>query len=215
MGTGRLSMLFGAPKTGKSYAALQVAWSYANGTSWFRRKCRTEPGKVLYLAGEGVADLKLRVEALVADTDMHPGGNLMWWTSPLSLFKERDAAKLRLEVERHEAGLVVVDTWRRFSGLVDENDAGATSQAVGALEDLTAKGVSVLVVHHTNAEGGIRGSTALAGAVESAARAMVNENTGKLVLDSRLARRGVGFSDIELDWKRSGPDAVLREVFPA
>jgi len=207
-----LSMIFGAPKTGKSYIALQTAWSYATGSRWFRRACRDEPGNVLYLAGEGVADLRLRVEALVEDTNLHPGGNLMWWTRPLSLSRERDGAKLRLEVERHQAGLVIVDTWRRFSGLVDENDAGATSTALGVLEDLCANGVSVLVVHHTNAEGGIRGSTALAGAVEAAARVTANEDLMQAEVKSHLSRRGVGFSDIRLAWKPSGPDAVLREV---
>lgn len=208
-----VSMLFGSPKTGKSYTALQVAWSYATGTRWFSRPCRSEPGQVLYLAGEGVADLRLRVEALVEDTDLHPGGHIRWWTDPLSLSKERDAAKLRLAVERVGATLVVVDTWRRFSGLVDENDAGKASVAVGALEDLARKGVSVLIVHHTNAEGGIRGSTAVAGAVESAVRTILEPMSGEMVLTPYLTRRGVGFSDIRLGWKRSGPDAVLREVW--
>jgi hypothetical protein len=207
-----LSMIFGAPKTGKSYIALQTAWSFATGTRWFRRACRDEPGQVLYLAGEGVADLRLRVEALVDETDKHPGGNIRWWTEPLSLSKERDAAKLRLAVEQTGAELVIVDTWRRFSGLVDENDAGKASQAIGALEDLTRKGTSVLVVHHTNAEGGIRGSTAVAGAVEAAARTILDPDAGRVTLTSYLARRGVGFSDIDLGWKRSGPDSVLREV---
>lgn len=205
-----VSMLFGAPKTGKSYVALQVAWSYATGTPWFRRKCQS--GQVLYLAGEGLSDLQLRAQALVEDTDLHPGGHIRWWTDPLSLSKERDAAKLRLAVEQVGAGLVVVDTWRRFSGLVDENDAGAASQAIGALEDLARKGVSVLIVHHTNAEGGIRGSTAVAGAVESAVRTVLNDK-GQLFLTPYLTRRGVGFSDIQLTWQRSGPDSVLREMF--
>jgi hypothetical protein len=207
-----LSMIFGAPKTGKSFIALQTAWSFATGTRWFRRACRQEPGQVLYLAGEGVADLRLRVEALVTDTDAHPGGNIRWWTEPLSLSKERDAAKLRLSVEQTGAELVIVDTWRRFSGLVDENDAGKASQAIGALEDLCRKGTSVLVVHHTNSEGGIRGSTAVAGAVEAAARTILDPDRGRVTLTSYLARRGVGFSDIVLGWKRSGPDSVLREV---
>lgn len=204
-----VSLLFGAAKTGKSYVALQVAWSYATGTRWFRRRCQS--GQVLYLAGEGVSDLKLRAGALVEDTDMHPGGHLRWWTDPLSLSRERDAAKLRLAVEQTESTLLVVDTWRRFSGLSDENDAGAAAQAIGALEDIARRGVSVLVVHHTNAEGGIRGSTAVAGAVESAVRTVHFPDEGRVVLTPYLTRRGVGFSDIELGWQRCGPDSVLRE----
>jgi RecA-family ATPase len=203
-------MLFGAPKSGKSYVALHVAWSYATGTRWFRRKCQS--GQVLYLAGEGVSDLQLRAQALVEDTNTHPGGFIRWWTDPLSLSRERDAAKLRLEVERCAAGLVIVDTWRRFSGLVDENDSGAAATAMGALEDLARSGVSVLVVHHTNSEGGIRGSTAVHGAVESAVRVMHNPDLKQMELTPYLTRRGVGFSPIQLGWQPTGPDAVLREV---
>jgi RecA-family ATPase len=208
-----LSLLFGAEKTGKSYIALQTAWSYATGTRWFRRKCREEPGQVLYLAGEGVADLKLRVEALVEATDCQPGGLIRWWTEPLSLAKERDAAKLRLAVKECGASLVVVDTWRRFSGLADENDASQVSAALAPLEDLTTQGVSVLVVHHSNAEGGIRGSTALSGAVESAARAIIDPEVGRIALTSYRSRRGVGFQDMELAFKPYARDSVLQETF--
>ena len=208
-----LSLLFGAPKSGKSYIALQLAWSFATGTNFFRRKCRTEPGNVLYLAGEGVADLKLRVEALIAESGMKDDGRINWWVEGLALAKERDAAKLRLQVERTGAELVIVDTWARYSGLRDENDAALASQAVGALEDLTRKGVSVVVVHHTNAEGGIRGSTAVAGAVESAIRVLRDDDAQRSALISFMARRGPGFSEIEFAWKPSGPDYVLREAF--
>jgi hypothetical protein len=207
-----LSLIFGAEKTGKSYVALQTAWSFATGTRWFRRACRTEPGQVLYLAGEGVADLKLRVEALVDETDAHPGGNIRWWTEPLNLSKPRDGAKLKLAVEQMGAGLVIVDTWRRFSGLRDENDASQVSAALSPLEDLCAKGASVLLVHHANKDGDIRGSGALGGAVESAVRAIIDPDSSTMLLASHRARRGVGFRDIQLGWRRSGPDSVLREV---
>lgn len=208
-----LSLLFGAAKTGKSYAALQVAWSYATGTNWFRRKC-SGAGRVLYLAGEGVADTRLRIEALMTASGLDDGGNIAWWTDRLSLVKDRDAARLRMEVERHEATLVVVDTWARYSGLSDENDAASASGAVGALEDLTRRGCSVIVVHHTNSEGGIRGSTALAGAVESAVRAIKDDDTGIMTLHSYLARRGPGFPDIEFGWRPSASDYVLEERWP-
>lgn len=208
-----LSLLFGAPKSGKSYIALQLAWSFATGTNFFRRACRTEPGNVLYLAGEGVADLRLRVEALIAESGNKDDGRIHWWVEGLALSKERDAAKLRLQVERTGAQLVIVDTWARYSGLRDENDAALASQAVGALEDLTRKGVSVVVVHHTNAEGGIRGSTAVAGAVESAIRVLRDDEMGRSALVSFMARRGPGFKEIEFGWKHSGPDYVLREAF--
>lgn len=206
-----MTVLYGNAKSGKSYLALSVAWSFATGTSWHRRTCRTSPGQVLYLSGEGLADQALRVRALIQSTDRHPGGNLVTDTQPLSLSRERDAAKLRLMVERWGAELVVVDTWARYSGLRDENDAAQASQAVAALEQLTVRGVSVIVVHHANTEGKLRGSTALGAAAESVIRVGIDGPASYVHLQPEMVRRGRGFSRISLKFLPAGPDSVLVE----
>jgi len=216
-----LTVLFGSPKSGKTYVAMRVAWSVATGTSFYRRKLlHPGPSRVLYLAGEGLPDAQLRARALVDATDVHPGGNLSWWTEPLSLVRQRDAAKLRLRVEETGAKLVVVDTWRRFSGLHNENDAGAASAAIGALEGLCHDGVSVLLVHHSGVSGErVRGSTVLDGAAESlihVSRKYDDPPTNLVPANEVLVRpyrvrRGTGFAPIKLQWFPVGPDAVLEE----
>ena len=207
-----LSIMFGAPKAGKSYLALSMAWSLATGQPWFSRNRDREPQQVLYLAGEGVGDLRLRAEALLEHTDIHPGGRLSWWPVSLQLSNATDAARLRLEVEKLDAKVVIVDTWARYAGVRDENDAAQTQQAVNALESLTREGVSVVVVHHASKQGVMRGSSALAGAVEAAVRVEINDVTGQVRMSSEMARRGSGFRDITLAYRRSGPDSVLTEV---
>jgi len=207
-----LSIMFGAPKAGKSYLALSMAWSLATGQPWFSRNRDREPQQVLYLAGEGVGDLRLRAEALLEHTDIHPGGRLSWWPVSLQLSNATDAARLRLEVEKLDAKVVIVDTWARYAGVRDENDAAQTQQAVNALEALTREGVSVVVVHHASKQGVMRGSSALAGAVEAAVRVEINDVTGQVRMSSEMARRGSGFRDITLAYRRSGPDSVLTEV---
>lgn len=207
-----LSVMFGAPKAGKSYLALSMAWSLATGRPWFSRNRDRLPQQVLYLAGEGVGDLRLRAEALLEHTDVHPGGRLAWWPVSLQLSNATDAARLRLEVEKLEAQVVIVDTWARYAGVRDENDAAQTQQAVNALEALTREGVSVIVVHHASKQGVMRGSSALAGAVEAAVRVEINDVTGQVRMSSEMARRGSGFKDITLAYQRSGPDSVLTEV---
>lgn len=209
-----LSVMFGAPKAGKSYLALSMAWSLATGRPWFSRNKQRLPEQVLYLAGEGVGDLRLRAEALLEHTNTHPGGRLAWWPVSLQLSNATDAARLRLEVERLEAKVVIVDTWARYAGVRDENDAAQTQQAVNALEALTRDGVSVIVVHHASKQGVMRGSSALAGAVEAAVRVEINDVTGQVRMSSEMARRGSGFRDITLAYRRSGPDSVLTEVTP-
>jgi hypothetical protein len=203
-----VSLLFGPPKGGKTYVALSMAYAIARGAPWFGRRTR-RPGNVLYLAGEGVDDASIRVDALCELYDDEPGGHLLWWDEPLKLSNPRDAARLRLWVAREGVGLVVVDTWRRFSGLRDENDASATATAVGVLEDLTRKGVSSLVVHHSNKDGEVRGSTALDGAVEAALHVRHHPTEGRMVVSSYLTRRGTGFPSMDLVWHRSGKDAVV------
>lgn len=209
-----LSVLFGSPKAGKSYVALTIAWALATGRSWFSHSNLEPPKQVLYLAGEGVGDLRLRAESMLEHTNLHPGGRLAWWPVALQFAKESDAARLRLEVEKTEAEVVIVDTWARYAGIRDENDAAQTQAALAALESLTLDGRSVIVVHHTAKSGVMRGSSALAGAVEAAVRVQVNDLDGRVRLSSELSRRGVGFNDILLRWNRVGPDSVLMEDRP-
>lgn len=207
-----LSVMFGSPKAGKSYLALSMAWSLATGSPWFSRKTPTRPMQVLYLAGEGIGDLRLRSEAMLEHTDRHPGGRLSWWPVSLKLARESDAARLRLEVEKLDADVVIVDTWARYAGVTDENDAAQTQAAVNALEALARDGRSVIVVHHASKAGSMRGSSALAGAVEAAVRVALDEETGLVAMTSEMARRGSGFEDITLAYRKSGPDSVLTEV---
>jgi hypothetical protein len=209
-----LSVIFGSPKAGKSYVALTMAWSLATGRPWFSRNHHAMPKQVLYLAGEGVGDLRLRAESMLEHTNLHPGGRLAWWPVSLQLAKESDAARLRLEVEKIDAEVVIVDTWARYAGIRDENDAAQTQAALSALEGLTLDGRSVIVVHHTAKSGVMRGSSALAGAVEAAVRVQVNDLDGRVRLSSELSRRGVGFDDIILRWTKIGPDSVLMEDRP-
>jgi hypothetical protein len=206
-----LNVMFGSPKSGKSYLALSMAWSVATGRPWFSRRT-TDPQQVLYLAGEGVGDLRLRAESLLEHTNVHPGGRLAWWPVSLQLARESDAARLRLEVEKLDARVIIVDTWARYAGVRDENDAAQTQSALNALEALCRDGRSVIVVHHAAKSGVMRGSSALAGAVEAAIRVEVNDADGMVRLSSEMARRGSGFEDIVLAWRRIGPDSVLDEV---
>jgi hypothetical protein len=206
-----LNVMFGSPKSGKSYLALTMAWSIATGMPWFSRNRLQDPRQVLYLAGEGVGDLRLRAESILEHSDVHPGGRLAWWPISLQLARETDAAKLRLEVEKLDAQVIFVDTWARYAGVRDENDAAQTQSALSALEALSRDGRSIVLIHHSSKAGEMRGSSALAGAVESAVRVEINEIDGRVRLSSEMSRRGSGFRDIMLGWRKIGPDSVLVE----
>ena len=204
-----LSMLFGSPKSGKSYLAVSLAWAVASGSPWFG--FRTVQTPVLYLVGEGLGDIRLRAEALHVADGTHPGGQLSWWSTSLRLSSERDQARLRLEVARAGAGLLIVDTWQRFAGLRDENDAGQTTAALSVLEDLAQDGVSVVLVHHRSKaqDVGARGSSALTASVEAALLVERDDDAKLARMSSFMARRGDGFVPLTFGWRRAGPDFVL------
>ena len=204
-----LSMMFGSPKSGKSYLAVSLAWAVAAGQPWFG--FQTVQAPVLYLVGEGLGDIRLRAEALHVRDGYHPGSQLAWWATSLRLAAGRDQARLRLEVARTGARLLVVDTWQRFAGLRDENDAAQTTTALSVLEDLAQDGVSVLLVHHRSkgAEVGARGSSALTASVESALLVERHDDRKLAQMSSFMARRGDGFRPLTFGWRKSGPDFVL------
>jgi hypothetical protein len=72
-----------------------------------------------------------------------------------------------------ELDVLVVDTFAAWSGLAgdDENSSGATLERIAPLQEAAAAGLAVIVVSHDRKSGGkhgqgIRGSNALAGAVD-------------------------------------------------
>lgn len=210
MVSGGVSMLFGAYKSAKSYVALGLAWAVATGESWMGQDV-TDPGPVIYLAGEGRGDLTLRSQAMLDAGSQRPADDqLLLVDERFSLSEPRGAARLRLLTQKHQARLVVVDTWATYSGLSDENDAAETQRAVNAVADVARDGTSVLIVHHTNADGkNPRGSTALRGAIEYGVRTDLDPDTSLVQVTPVITRRYTGWRGVTLGFRRHGPDSIL------
>lgn len=196
--------------THNSFVALSLAWAIATGGTWASQHTVHEPGPVVYLAGEGVADLSMRAGAMETVHHGRPDDDrLIVVEDRFALSTPSGAARLRLLAERYSARLIVVDTWARYAGVSSENDAAEVSRAVNAMEDVARDGTSVMLVHHANAEGGLRGSTALAGAAESAMRCDKDDDADTMTLSSAFTRRGRGFESIDWKWRTVPPSAVI------
>ncbi len=74
---------------------------------------------------------------------------------------------LAKQVEQHDIGLVVIDTWAHFVPVESENDNAQVSRAARSLGRISDTGAAVLVVHHMSKAGGSRGGTALPASVET------------------------------------------------
>lgn len=150
-----LCMLAGAPKQGKSWAALDLAVSVASGRSFLDRP--TSQGAVLYLALEDrLRRLQERLELVREGVD--------WESMPLELAVEVDPVnaggldELRTwlgEVENPR--LIIIDIWGRFSprDSSPKNEYDQITQTLQPLQALANEyGIAILLIHHTKKSNG-------------------------------------------------------------
>ena len=155
-GRAAVGVLGGAPKSCKSWLALDLAVSVATGTPCLGTFDVDDPGPVLlYMAEDAAPVVKARLAGIcrtravdLANVPLHV------ITAPvLRLDRGRDQARLRVAVQRHAPRLLVLDPFVRLHR-IDENDAGEVSALLGYLRALQRQyDVAVLVVHHARKNG--------------------------------------------------------------
>lgn len=166
-----LNAIYGTAKHGKTFVALDLALCVATGRPWWGHA--VEQGPVLYIAGEGVGGLKKRVRAWSRHHDV-PLDKADFFVLPrmvrASMREEKKALLDAIRASGKTFKLIFIDTVARAMLGMDENDTKAMGLFVGLCDELKEKtGASVVVVHHAgkNTEAGMRGSTALLGAIDS------------------------------------------------
>lgn len=163
--------IYGKPGSYKSFAALYLSAMVATGLEAFGRA--TQAGAVVYIAAEGGAGLKRRKDALFKERGLPADAPLFFIKASVNLFSsldDRDAIVAAIEALGIKPALVVVDTFARVTAGADENQVKDVSQAINVLASIQdAFGATVLIVHHSGKDEsrGMRGSTALLGAVDS------------------------------------------------
>lgn len=168
-----LAAIYGEPESGKSFLAIDVAMSVASGIPWHRRNVLA--GGVLYIAAEGAPGLAKRARAWRIEhgaTDRRPNFWLM--RDEINLAAEHPG-KLRefVQAVADELGplrLVVIDTLNQTAAGADENSAKDMGRYIASMKRLRDEtGAAVVVVHHSgkDASKGMRGSTALLGAMDT------------------------------------------------
>lgn len=152
----------------KSFVALHIAYCVAHGLPFFGRG--VQRGPVVYVAGEGAGGLRARSMAWNKHHERESPENLFVWEGAVQIANVGEVAALLLELE--EAGvhpaLIIFDTLNRCAEGLDENSARDMGLFCAGLERIKrATGAHVCVVHHNNASGKSRGSTALPGAFDT------------------------------------------------
>lgn len=174
LGAGAMSVIYGPSNSGKTFFALDLAFSIAIGAPWNGRRVRQ--CAVLYLAAEGGRGIVNRIAALrqehgVCDVPLalkRAGLDLLHAQADLQhvvdLMAEVAARKPDLPL------LIVIDTLSRIMAGGDENSAAdmtALIRNVDAIREAT--GAHMMLVHHTgkDAARGARGHSSLRAATDT------------------------------------------------
>ena len=168
LGPGECGTIYGESGVGKSHVMLDLSYHVALGLDYHGRKTRRVP--VLYVLLEGVRGFRKRIYAMAKEYG-DPGPYFSRLKVPVSLTKNEEGkkgAELIIQAVEHmkaetgaDTALVVIDTKARAIAGDNENDASDAAafaeRRVGAITRAT--GAFVMVVHHPNKAGDIRGST--------------------------------------------------------
>ena len=185
------AVMYGAPGTGKSFLAIDVAMSLAHGRDWQGRD--TKQGAVLYIAGEGVGGLGKRVKAWRLHNKIDGAGELIVLPTAVNFREQEQVEKLMRTIDAlgKSFSCVVVDTVARALLGGEENSATDMGLFVAACDAIKAHcGCGLLAIHHANktASGGInsmRGSSALAGAADTVIAVSKQETLVTVTMDKQ------------------------------
>ena len=183
-----LAVLYGEPGAGKSFLAIDLALSIAYGKDWHGNA--VEQGAVLYIAGEGVGGLGKRVKAWQShygQTETVP-----FYVLPTAVrFREQDDVERlmrTIDALGQTFKAVFVDTVARALLGGDENSATDMGLFVDACEVVKRHtGCALVAIHHSgkDAARGMRGSTALLGAVDTSVRVSKLEDTVTMAIEKQ------------------------------
>jgi hypothetical protein len=165
-----LAALFGSSGSGKTFVAIGLSLSIAAGRTWHGR--RVHGGKVLYVAAEGAHGLRDRTEAWKRHNGVRNVRDVAWLPTAVNLFTDDWQSFAEVAAEFRPA-LIAFDTLSRCVVGADENSARDMGRIVDNLDRIRrATGACVLAVHHTgkNPDAGLRGSSVLAGALDTVLR---------------------------------------------
>jgi hypothetical protein len=188
---GRVYEVFGRWKEGKTLASEDLCASVCTGQIWAGR--RTEKALVVYVAGEAVEDIEMRLAAWQRKHGVTGDIPFVIRTRPVYLTDREFADRLFRELEalKHEYGgldiVLVIDTLaRNFGGGMSENSDEGMGAFVNNLLDIVVRpsGCTCLVVHHSghgDSERG-RGHSSFAGAVDGSIKVSMDKSSGQPVI---------------------------------
>jgi putative DNA primase/helicase len=186
-----LLAIYGPPRAGKSFLALEWALRLANGDDVLGM--RSQRVGVAYVAPEAPNGVRKRVRGWMLDRGQEGEvipfaliGRRVDFSSPEAadvqdLIESLQEAKIEFKEHGASLELVFVDTLARAMPGADENISADMGNAIAAMERISkALGVTICLVHHTGKEAsrGLRGHSSLFAALDAAIELTLDEETG-------------------------------------
>jgi hypothetical protein len=155
-----VGIIGGAPKSWKSWLALELVLSAASNTAVLGRFAVHDPGPALiYMAEDAPGDIKQRLLGLCRRRGLDLAGlPLGVITAPtLRLDLERDKARIDKTLHQHRPRVLLLDPFVRLHR-IDENSAAEVSTVLAFLRQMQREhDTAIIVVHHArkSAAGGV------------------------------------------------------------
>lgn len=184
-----LVMLYGPPKSFKTFLALGLALSIATGRDF--HNVPVVRGRVTYVAAEGhAAETRDRVLAWCHENKVRPSELSGWFDLVVSGVRldRPESVKEFLQVDPSPRTVVFFDTLNRNMEGHESDTKDMTGVVSGCDRVRRALQTMVVVVHHTGIEQGrARGSTVLIGAVDTSLRVTRSKDTVTLLVEAQRA----------------------------
>jgi AAA domain-containing protein/DnaB helicase-like protein len=199
---GEIALLVADKGVGKTFVALDLAFSIATGRPWHGHAVRQGGG--VYIVAEGHAGLGQRVRAWKAAYGVADRIGVRFRRMAVNLLDERAVAALlgALRCLPEPPVLIVIDTLNRCILGGSENDSRDMGLAVAALERIrAATNGTVLVLHHVGHQekGRARGHSSLEAAVDTVLMLTRDERTRALTLTDTKQRDDTTGHELALD----------------
>jgi len=225
-----LAFIYGPYGAGKSFVAQDIGLRIAAGLPDWMGYPVQRPGMVLYVAAEGQAGLRNRIEAWQRVNEQ-PNDDIPFALvrSTINFLEASDVLKLERTVMAAAAklgatpALIFVDTVSRAMPGADENLQKEMTLFVAACDHIrSVTGATVVGVHHAGKSGDMRGSTVLGGAGDAVLKVekRSQEQRLDLVLTAEKVKEGEdGWTkDIrlqEVEWQTPGEIGEARKSLVA
>lgn len=192
VGAGDIVLFFGDAGLGKTYILIDAAICVARAEPWLNRSTIAAP--VLIVDEEsGYVRLTDRLARTMRGHGVAPGTDIAVHYIVLAGFNFLSDpswfADLRGAIVGTGARLVIIDALADVMLGGDENAVRDTQTSFHGLRSVAeATGAAIIVIHHTNKNGGYRGSTAINGSVDLALQVSHGQAAGTLEIKSVKAR---------------------------